>query len=133
MQCRTPSDAADKSVAISTLLNMSFQVEANSRGSIDLCLGKRSPRPSIIGSREVPSPEVQGRMFYQANHHRHLHERADYGRKGGSMMDCEDRHGHGDRQLEVVAGGGKRQRRGLGVFRPAIRPMMKLTRNMTTK
>ena len=50
----------------------------------------------------------------QADHDRDLDERADDRGEGLARVDPEDGHGHGDGQLEVVAGGGEGQRRGLG-------------------
>ncbi len=40
----------------------------------------------------------------QPDHHRHFHQRPDDGCKGLAGGNPEDRHGHGDGQLEVIAG-----------------------------
>jgi hypothetical protein len=67
-------------------------------------------------SNEKSSLEVQ-RHIHQSDHHRHLDERTDHGSECRAAVDTEYRHSHGNRQFEVVAGGGESERRGLGIIR----------------
>jgi hypothetical protein len=41
--------------------------------------------------------------IHEADQYRNLDQGADDGGEGGTGVDAEDRHGHGYRQLEVVA------------------------------
>ena len=55
---------------------------------------------------EIFPLKIEGDV-HQADQHRHFDQRADHGRKRGPGVDPEHRDRHRDRQLEVVAGGGK--------------------------
>ena len=66
-----------------------------------------------------PPQEIETHVD-QADQHRHLDQRADHGRERHRRGDAEDRDGHGDRQLEVVARGGEGQRRGARVVGPDL-------------
>ena len=67
----------------------------------------------------IAPPEIEGHV-HQADQDRHLNEGADNRRESLAGVDAEDRHGHGDRQLEVVAGGGEGQGRRLCVVRSGL-------------
>src|SRR5665647_2010786 len=71
-------------------------------------------RHGFVGHAPVLAAHPQGHVD-QADKDGHLHERPDDGREGDAGADAEHGHAHGDCQLEVVAGGGERQRGGLGV------------------
>lgn len=57
------------------------------------------------------------RQVHQADEHRHLHQRSDDRGKCLAGVQSEHRDGHGDCQLEVVAGRGEGQGGGLGIIR----------------
>jgi len=59
---------------------------------------------------------------YQPDHHRHLDQGSDNRRKRRAGAEAEDRHCHGDRQLEVIAGRGEGEGSGLGIIRPDLVP-----------
>ncbi len=48
--------------------------------------------------------------IHQRDHYRHFNQRSDYRRESRAAVDTEYCDCHGNRQLEVVAGGGKGQR-----------------------
>ena len=85
----------------------------------------------VFGSK-IALPEPQ-RHVHQADHHRHFDQRPDDRGKGGAGIDAVDRHGDGDGQFEVVAGGGEGQRRALLVAGAERLLMKNENTNMTTK
>ncbi len=59
--------------------------------------------------------EAMGHV-YKSNHHRHFNQGNDYSGEGLAWFNTEYSHGHRDGKLEVVAGGGKGERRALAVI-----------------
>src|SRR5450756_295017 len=76
--------------------------------------GGHRRRHGFIGHAPVLAAHPQGHVD-QPDEDRDLDQRPDHGRKRDARADAEHGHAHGDGQLEVVAGGGERQSRGLGV------------------
>src|SRR5450830_1929831 len=66
----------------------------------------------FVGHAPVLAAHPQGHVD-EPDHHRHLDERPDDGRECDARADAEHRDADGDRELEVVARGGERERRRL--------------------
>src|SRR5450756_1150976 len=76
--------------------------------------GGHRRRHWFVGHAPVLAAHPQGHVD-EPDHHRDLDQRPDHGRERDARADAEHSHAHGDGELEVVAGGGERQGRGLGV------------------
>ena len=83
--------------------------------------------------QESSACPATGRRSDQRDQHRHFHQRTDHGGEGDRRGQPEGRNGDGNRQFEVVAGGGERERGGARVVRAISLPMQKLMTNITTK
>ena len=84
--------------------------------------GGQNGQPRRIFLHEVSPLKVQ-RDVHQSDQRRNFDQRPDHCREGGPGIDAEHRYRHRDRQLEIIAGSRKRQRRRLGVVAPSLRPM----------